>query len=320
MADGAAKPNSIDRIQRLERVERERLERRDRLKEAREAKLSGARGKVDDRTLAVEQFERRASGPMTVVGIAWAVILVIVLTGAVKGTTNETLVAVLFILWAVVVVEYLARLVMSPDTKDYVSRRKVEPALVAVPALQYWRLFGLEKVGLVLTEGVLRVRAILLHRGLFRVLIAATVLLFLGAWLVMLAEANAKGSNIHNYGNALWWGIVTVTTVGYGDRFPVTALGRVVAVVLMLVGIGLIGVLTATVASFFVAEHTDANKDQIQASHDAINDQLTLLTGRLSELETMLGGPQAPATPGAAAGHDARSGGATGAGGPSAPP
>jgi voltage-gated potassium channel len=67
-------------------------------------------------------------------------------------------------------------------------------------------------------------------------------------------EVHAKGSNIHGFADALWWAVVTVTTVGYGDKFPVTAAGRGVAVVLMLVGIGLIGVLTATVSSFFVSE------------------------------------------------------------------
>ena len=61
--------------------------------------------------------------------------------------------------------------------------------------------------------------------------------------------------------------IVTVTTVGYGDRYPMTTGGRVVAGVLMLVGIGLIGVLTATVASLFIKEHTDANRQVYQKGH-----------------------------------------------------
>ena len=106
--------------------------------------------------------------------------------------------------------------------------------------------------------------AVLKHHSLFRVLIAAAGTLFLGAWLVLLFEEKAKGSNIHSYPDALWWAIVTVTTVGYGDRYPATEGGRAVAVVLMLVGIGLIGVLTATVASVFVKEHTDANRQEYQ--------------------------------------------------------
>jgi voltage-gated potassium channel len=122
------------------------------------------------------------------------------------------------------------------------------------------------------------------------VLLAAVGLLFLGAWLVLLFEQKAAGSNIHSYKDALWWAVVTVTTVGYGDRFPVSDGGRLVAVVLMMVGIGLIGVLTATVASFFVQEHTDANKDQLQAAHEDLGTRLDDIDGRLAHLETVLTG------------------------------
>src|SRR5208337_1802276 len=112
------------------------------------------------------------------------------------------------------------------------------------------------------------------HHSLFRVLIAALATLVIGAWLVLLFEEKAKTANIHTYPDALWWAIVTVTTVGYGDRYPVTEGGRVVAAVLMLVGIGLIGVLTATVASVFIKEHTDANKETIKQGHADMGQQL----------------------------------------------
>jgi voltage-gated potassium channel len=117
--------------------------------------------------------------------------------------------------------------------------------------------------------------------------------LFLGAWLVLLFEENAKGSNIHTYPDALWWAIVTVTTVGYGDRYPVSAGGRAVAVVLMLVGIGLIGVLTATVASVFIKEHTDANKEEFKKGHADLGQQLSVISDRLADVERRLGATEA---------------------------
>ena len=113
----------------------------------------------------------------------------------------------------------------------------------------------------------------------------------LGAWLVLLFEENARASNIHDYPDALWWAIVTVTTVGYGDRFPVSAGGRAVAVVLMLVGIGLIGVLTATVASVFIKEHTDANKEEFKKGHADLGQQLSVIQDRLADIERRLGTP-----------------------------
>jgi voltage-gated potassium channel len=142
---------------------------------------------------------------------------------------------------------------------------------------------------LLLHEGALRLEAILKHHGLFRVLIAAAGTVFAGAWLVLLFEENTKGSNIHDYPGALWWAIVTVTTVGYGDRFPVTGGGRTVAVVLMLVGIGLIGVLTATVASVFIKEHTDASKEEFKKGHADLGQQLSVISDRLADVERRLG-------------------------------
>ena len=82
---------------------------------------------------------------------------------------------------------------------------------------------------------------------------AAAVAVGLGALSALDAEQDAPGANITTFGDALWWAATTVTTVGYGDRFPVTAEGRAVAVVLMLVGIGLVGSVTAAVTAWILA-------------------------------------------------------------------
>jgi voltage-gated potassium channel len=80
----------------------------------------------------------------------------------------------------------------------------------------------------------------------------AVVSLLLGAVAVLDAERGSPGANINTFGDALWWAASTVTTVGYGDRYPVTTEGRVIAVLLMLVGIALVGSITASVAAWFV--------------------------------------------------------------------
>ena len=94
-----------------------------------------------------------------------------------------------------------------------------------------------------------------------------------------------------------------MTTVGYGDRYPVTDGGRAVAVVLMLVGIGLIGVLTATVASVFIKEHTDANSEEFNKGRDQLDQQLSVISDRIADVERRLG-----ASPGEMASVDARGG------------
>ena len=88
----------------------------------------------------------------------------------------------------------------------------------------------------------------------------ASILVFLAtAWLTISAgvywfEHNAAGANITSYGDAVWWGIVTFLTVGYGDRFPVTGQGRFLASFLMLFGVGTVGVVTAKISSYFLEE------------------------------------------------------------------
>lgn len=293
------KPSSIERIQRLERLERERLEDKAHKEERRRLTVAGAKpsgGRHD----VVDQIEEMTKYPMALLGIAWLIVAIIVLTTDVKGSASISLVGALFVLWVIMLIEYLVRLVISPDSRGYLKRRWAEPATVVLPVLQGWHLIGIEKMSLLLHEGELRLEAILKHHSLFRVLIAACVTLLTGAWLVLLFEENAKTSNIHSYPEALWWAIVTVTTVGYGDRYPVSPGGRVVAAVLMLVGIGLIGVLTATVASVFIREHTDANKETFKKGHADLGQQLAVISDRLADVERRLG-----ATPAEVAAIDA---------------
>ncbi|MGD9527204.1 MAG: potassium channel family protein, partial [Pseudonocardia sp.] len=86
-------------------------------------------------------------------------------------------------------------------------------------------------------------------------------LMAVGAVAVLDAERTAPASHISTIGDALWWAAVTVTTVGYGDTFPVTAAGRVIAFGLMLVGISLLGVLTASVAAWFVGRTREVENE-----------------------------------------------------------
>lgn len=300
--ENGGKPSSIERIQRLERLELERLEEKARKEERRRQVVAGAKP-AGGRHDLVDRIEQVTKYPLVLLGVAWLVVAVTVVTANVNGTVSVSLVATLFTLWVILLVEYLVRLVLTPDTRGYLKRRWVEPATVVLPPLQGWHLIGIERMTLLIREAQLRVAFILSHHSLFRVLIAAAGSLFLGAWLVLLFEENIPGGNIHSYPNALWWAIVTVTTVGYGDRFPASEGGRIVASVLMLVGIGLIGVLTATVASVFMKEHTDANKEVYKQGHADISQQLAVISERLADVERRLG-----ASPAELAAVDASSG------------
>src|SRR6478672_4330794 len=98
------------------------------------------------------------------------------------------------------------------------------------------------------------VRSVFRRGHLGRFLVAASVLVLNGAVIVYLFERHASSANIHTLGDALWWSFVTVTTVGYGDFFPVTTGGRITACFVMGTGLLTLAVVTAQVASSFVAQ------------------------------------------------------------------
>jgi voltage-gated potassium channel len=109
----------------------------------------------------------------------------------------------------------------------------------------------------------------------------ATLLAIICSSLAVLeAERGRLHANIQNIGDALWWAIVTITTVGYGDHYPVTFEGRVVAIGLMIAGIALIGVITDSVASWLV--------EQIRDGKESDRDDMAALRAEIAELRTLL--------------------------------
>ena len=77
---------------------------------------------------------------------------------------------------------------------------------------------------------------------------AALFIIFVGAFGVFLAEHGHPGANITQYGDAVWWAVVTIATVGYGDYYPVTAVGRIIAIFMMVSGVGIFALMVATFA------------------------------------------------------------------------
>jgi voltage-gated potassium channel len=106
------------------------------------------------------------------------------------------------------------------------------------------------------------------------------------ALAVLDAERDAPNATITNFGDALWWAVTTITTVGYGDRYPVTTEGRLIAGALMVAGIALVGVITASLASWFVQRIGEmaSAEEQTQATVDALLDEVRALRREVEKL------------------------------------
>lgn len=106
-------------------------------------------------------------------------------------------------------------------------------------------------------------------------------------------ESDAPGANIRTYADALWWAMETITTVGYGDLHPVTPAGRVVAGMLMVVGLALVGVITATVVTWFFTEldlmrevrRIEESEEKTEASLEIALQRIEAITERLDRWE-----------------------------------
>ena len=115
---------------------------------------------------------------------------------------------------------------------------------------------------------------------------AGAVLVFVAAVAELDAERGAPKANITGFGDALWWAATTITTVGYGDHYPVTTEGRAIAVGLMVLGIALVGLLTASIAAWFVREVRQSEDEALEpvevrlARLEAKLDQLLAATER----------------------------------------
>ena len=151
--------------------------------------------------------------------------------------------------WSLFVVDYVVPLALSRDRGAFVRSNLFDLAVVALPLLRPLRLLRLVTLLSILNRNVggsMRGRVAVYVAG------ATSLVLFIASLAVLDAERGAKGASITTFGDAAWWAMTTVTTVGYGDRYPITAQGRFIAGGLMLAGIALLGIVTASLASWLI--------------------------------------------------------------------
>ncbi|MBY5945992.1 potassium channel family protein [Photobacterium rosenbergii] len=123
-------------------------------------------------------------------------------------------------------------------------------------------------------------------QGTFSLVSAVSILLVIfGAIAILQLEKGVEGSNIQYAGDAVWWAFVTITTVGYGDYYPITYEGRIIAGILMTAGVGLFGTFTGFVASWFLEE--DEDKQDNHAVTNLRNEVLDL-KDEIRELKELL--------------------------------
>ena len=168
-------------------------------------------------------------------------------------------------------IDYFARLFLAKDKKKF-FKENIFDLLSIIPVSASFNLFRFARIGRLVVVFRL-VRLIGLTGKLNRLLkINGLIYIIYTSIAILIVSASMYSISEHvPYGESLWWAIATATTIGYGDISPHTFLGKLAAILLMVIGIGFVGVLTSFLTNFFIQDHT--------------NDRMATVLNKLSDLE-----------------------------------
>ncbi|MBW8871115.1 MAG: potassium channel family protein [Leifsonia sp.] len=211
-----------------------------------------------------DRWERATAWP----GVAASVLFLIayswnILEEHKSRALTVTLIAILVVVWLFFLGDFVIRLMLSKDKGSFVRHNPVDLLSVFLPMARPFRLLtSLHRIPALGGDSGSHLRR--------RVIITAASFIVMFIYVISLAvfqaERYAHGSNIRSFGDSVWWACVTMSTVGYGDYYPVTIQGRVLAVVLMIGGIVIVGTASATIVSY-LTDRTQRLRAERERNH-----------------------------------------------------
>ncbi|MBK6561527.1 potassium channel family protein [Candidatus Amarobacter glycogenicus] len=220
---------------------------------------------------------------MLLLALVMVPLLLLPLVGDFPEGVERLFLAADWFIWAAFAVDYGVKFAVAPRRIQYVRDHPLEGAMVVLPFLRPLRLarfLRLARAATALGINVTILRDLARQRGTKLMVAAVLGCLVAGAGGVFFVERDERGANIQTFGDAIWWAATTMTTVGYGDFYPVTDEGRGIAVALMLFGIASLTALTATIAAMLVREHEEVDR----ASTADLADEIRALRGEVEKL------------------------------------
>ena len=240
---------------------------------------------TDDSTGArLRAWERATEWPLTGAAVVFLAAYAWEVLANAQGGAKDAAELVIDAVWVLFGVDYLVRLALASSRSRWFLHHLSDLAVIALPILRPLRLLRL-----VTLVGIMQRSAGTALRGRITLYTAgsAALLIFTSALATLDAERHEPGSSIRSFGQALWWALTTITTIGYGDTVPASTQGRFIAALLMIGGVALIGVVTATLASWIVSLVEEENAEQeaaTQAQVAALQQQVSELSERIDRL------------------------------------
>lgn len=198
---------------------------------------------------AVHTWERWSTIPLAVLALLYLALYSIEVLGNLAPVLFLDFVVVSDVIWGIFVVDFLARFILSHQKGQFLKANAIELISLVLPFFRAFRVFRV-----VIALGFLsRVGKTLSARINIYVGLILPLLIYVCALGVYEAEHLAPGANIKQFGDAAWWAFVTLATVGYGDYYPVTFEGRMIAVFLMIAGLAFVSVIAVSIATMFLS-------------------------------------------------------------------
>lgn len=213
---------------------------------------------------------------------------VLILEADTTGRLNTIALAANWAIWCIFAFEFGYILVVAERKAAALRAHWLDAAVVLVTIPLYGqllaslRLIRLVRLLRLLRASVIIGRAVQAERSLtsgMTLRLVALITLFI-AVVAGASQSMFDSGEFHSMWDGIWWAVVTMTTVGYGDLYPKTVQGRMIGLFVMLVGIGFLSVLTATVASYFV--RTDTNQEEILETLKRVESELADLRTRVT--------------------------------------
>lgn len=209
-------------------------------------------------------FESKTEVPMLILSLIYVLLALIPDVAQLDQEEHHFINQLIWLVWGIFATELAIKILLSQQRGRYLMQNWPDVLIVAMPFLRPLRFI---RILFILPRTWRQTKAVLRQKTLSFIGLTSLLTVMLSSAFVYLVERGSD-SPIEDYSDALWWAMTTITTVGYGDMYPVTAFGRGVAVFLMLTGITLFGLLTASVASFFVDDNQQQRLDsQHQHNH-----------------------------------------------------
>ncbi|GIU22729.1 ion transporter [Shewanella hafniensis] len=218
-----------------------------------------------------------------------SVIIVLVMTfGRLDSETYRLLFFVDTSICMIFMINFFIGLFRARDKRFFIKHHWIDfiASIPAIEALRMARLFQILRVIRLIRMSRSLLLPLIKQRKqatLASLLVAMVTILTLASVIILIVESGTEGANIQTAEQAIWWALVTISTVGYGDYYPVTTAGHIIGGIVIVSGVSFFGVISGYMASVFVAPDETERQERQEAHKAEIKSELELALARMEE-------------------------------------